>query len=92
MGSLSRESTEEELVPWRSHISIPSRTGLDLDLEGSMVLDRQTSSEEHLGKENPECGQVGHVVPRMWVLTVELKGVGRMNARLQTCHARSVPG
>lgn len=57
---------EEELVPWRSHISIPSRTGLDLDLEGSMVLDRQTSSEEHLGKENPECGQwwLGHVVPR----------------------------
>lgn len=81
-------------VPWRSHISIPSRTGLDLDLEGSMVLARQTSSEEHLGKENPECGQwwLGHVVPRMWVLTVELKRAGRMNARLQTCHARSVPG
>ena len=32
----------------------PSRTGLDLDLEGSMALAGQTSSEEHLGKENPE--------------------------------------
>lgn len=44
-----------------------------------MVLDRQTSSEEHLGKENPECGQAGHVVPRMWVLTrVEVSGKDRM--------------
>ena len=94
VGSLSRESIGGGTGPLEKSHQHPSRTGLDLDLEGSMALAGQTSSEEHLGKENPECGQwwSGHVVLRVWVLTVELKRVGRMNARLQTCHARSVLG
>jgi len=94
VGSPSRESTGGGAGPLEKSHQHPSRTGLDLDLEGSMALAGQTSSEEHLGKENPECEQwwLGHMVPRVWVLTVELKRVGRMNARLQTCHARSVPG
>lgn len=49
---------EEELVPG-SHISIPSRTGLDLDLEGSMVLDRQTSSESIWAKRILSVGNGG---------------------------------